>query len=234
MPIFKNDEVEFEYTLTRRARRNVNFRIKSDGEIYISAPRYVSKKDLEAMIAERAEWLLKNQVKVKNKKQNTMQKEIQNGSQIFLHGQKFFIKLSPAKQNSVHFYQNILVLQIKENYLHSQPYIQHYFDQWLKDTTYALSNQLIDKYLLALRQYHLSKPALTIRTMTGRWGTCTPSQGKITINKNLMFSPQPCLEYVVLHELAHLIEANHSKRFYAIIAEVMPDWKERKNLLNSY
>ena len=70
--------------------------------------------------------------------------------------------------------------------------------------------------------------------MTSRWGSCIPSRCKITINKNLIYSPFECLEYVVLHEVAHLIEANHSKNFYAIIEKVMPDWKTRKKLLNNF
>ena len=99
---------------------------------------------------------------------------------------------------------------------------------------YIISDRLVDKYLLALKKYHLKKPKITIRTMTSRWGSCTPAKCKITINKNLIYPPQKCLEYIVLHELAHLIEANHSERFYAIIAEIMPNWKERRKILNEF
>lgn len=234
MPSFEYRGELIEYTLTRNAKRNVNFRIKNDGEICISAPRYVNKAELNAMILERAEWLIKNQAQVKQKKQNVMETDIKNASQIYLNGQKYYIKLSTGTTNSVHFRENILVLQIKEKYRDSQEYINSFFDKWLKETMYDLSDRLMDKYLLTLSKYHLKKPELTIRTMTGRWGSCTPSKGKITINKNLIYPPHRCLEYVVLHELTHLVEANHSKKFYAIIEEVMPDWKERKKILNEF
>lgn len=234
MPSFKYNGNTIEYTLTRNAKRNVNFKVKNTGEICISAPRYVNKRDLENMILERAEWLIKNQSKIQNKKHNEIEKHIHNASQIYLNGQKYYIKLSGGPQNSIHFRDNVLVLQIKEKYRNSQEYIDKYFDQWLKEKMYILTDRLIDEYLLKLEKYHLEKPELAIRTMTGRWGSCTPSKCRIIINKNLIYSPHRCLEYVVLHELAHLVEANHSKKFYAIIEKVMPDWKERKKMLNEF
>lgn len=224
----------FEYTLTRNSKRNVNFRIKPNGDICISIPKNVTKTELEKMILERAEWLIENQRKAKNKKQNMVNTDIKNGSKIYLNGQKYYIKISACETNSIHFRDNILILQIKEKYRNSQEYINTYFDKWLRETMYNLSDKLIDKYLPKLKKYHLKKPELTIRTMTGRWGSCTPAKYKITINKNLINPPHRCLEYVVLHELAHLVEANHSKKFYAIIEEVMPDWKERRKELNEF
>ena len=168
MPNLKYKDTEIEYTLTRNAKRNVNFRIKNNGEVCISAPRYVNKKELEAMILERAEWILKNQSQVMQKKQNTMDSNIFNGSHIFIDGQKYYIKVSTGNSNSVHFRDNIIILQIKEKYRYSQEYLNTYFDKWLKEKMYLLSDQLMDQYLLKLEKYHLSKPELAIRTMTGR------------------------------------------------------------------
>lgn len=234
MPSFKYEGNIIEYTLTRNAKRNVNFRIKNDGEICISAPRYVRKAELDSMILERAEWLLKNQAKIKNKKHNEIKTNIENASQLYLNGKKYYVKIISGEKNSVHFRDNILVLQVKDNYRDSQEYVNTYFDKWLKETMYTLSDNLIDKYLPLLNKYHIKKPELAIRTMTGRWGSCTPAKNKIIINKNLIYPPHKCLEYVVLHELSHLVEANHSKKFYAIIEEIMPDWKDRKKTLNEF
>ena len=234
MPYFKYNEKIIEYTLSRNAKKNVNFRVKSSGEICISAPKYVRKSELDSMILERAEWLVKNQEKVKNKKTNLAPTNIQNASHIYLNGQKYYIKITSGKINSVHFKDNLLILQIKENYKNSQNYINNYLDKWLKEVTYILSNRIIDNFLPLFDKYHINKPELAIRTMTGRWGSCTPSKNKIIINKNLIYPPHKCLEYVVVHELAHLVEANHSKKFYNIIEEMIPDWKTRKKILNDF
>lgn len=233
MPIFvyKNDIIE--YTLSRNAKKNVNFRIKQNGEVCISAPRRVSKIELEKMIYDKAEWIISNQEKVKKKKQN-MIKDIKTGTQIFINGKSYIIKIISGKFNNVFLHDTVVTIQIKEKYINSQEYINAYFEDWLKDLTYRLSTKFMDTYLLELKQFNLKKPELAIRTMTSRWGSCIPSKNKITINKNLIYPPFECMEYVVLHELSHLVEPNHSKAFYNIIENVMPDWKKRKNILNNF
>ncbi len=66
------------------------------------------------------------------------------------------------------------------------------------------------------------------RNMKSRWGSCKPSTGRICINIRLALFPPECLEYVVVHELCHLIERGHGKRFYALMDRCMPDWRERR------
>jgi len=68
--------------------------------------------------------------------------------------------------------------------------------------------------------------------MKSRWGTCR-SSGKITLNLRLIELPEPCIEYIVMHELCHLMHPNHSKAFYSFLSVCMPDWKNRKNLLDN-
>jgi hypothetical protein len=72
---------------------------------------------------------------------------------------------------------------------------------------------------------------LVYRNMTSRWGSCQPATGRICINTRLALYPPECLEYVVVHELCHLIERGHGKKFYALMDAVMPDWQKRRALL---
>ena len=72
-----------------------------------------------------------------------------------------------------------------------------------------------------------------IRTMTSRWGSCTAKTRRIRLNTALAYCPLKCLEYVVVHELAHLRESNHSHRFWAIMADALPDYKERQKKLKT-
>lgn len=229
--IYKNEIIE--YTLTRNSKKNINFSVKPNGEIYISAPKRVSKSELNSLILERAEWLVTTQEKMLNKKSNNLEINIKNGSATLIGGKKYLIKIISGQTNKVYLHEDFISIQIKEKYIDNQEYINSYFENWQKDIIYNLSKNYIDKYLKLLN-LNSKKPALYVRKMTSRWGSCIPSRCKITINKNLIYSPFECLEYVVLHEVAHLIEANHSKNFYAIIEKVMPDWKNRKKLLNNF
>ena len=73
--------------------------------------------------------------------------------------------------------------------------------------------------------------SLAYRNMTSKWGSCQPGTGRVCINIRLALYPPECLEYVVVHELCHLIEANHGPRFWGLMDHVMPDWKERQEKL---
>ena len=72
---------------------------------------------------------------------------------------------------------------------------------------------------------------LAYRNMTSRWGSCQPSTGRICINVRLALYPPRCLEYVVVHELAHLLVHGHGAQFYAVLDRYLPDWRESKKLL---
>lgn len=74
--------------------------------------------------------------------------------------------------------------------------------------------------------------AFSIRRMKTRWGSCTPKTGQIRINTELAKKPPECLEYLIVHEMTHLLEPTHNARFKALLDQFLPDWRRRKELLN--
>ena len=76
-------------------------------------------------------------------------------------------------------------------------------------------------------------PQIRFRRMTSRWGSCIPSKQVVTFNTNLVCAPPECVEYVVLHELVHFLQANHSAAFYAELKQICPDYKVCQNKLRS-
>ena len=77
-------------------------------------------------------------------------------------------------------------------------------------------------------------PEIRVRSMTSRWGSCSPAKGRVTFARQLMEAPFDCVAYVVCHELVHFVHPNHSKAFYACLAHIFPDWKAQRQRLNSY
>ncbi len=93
--------------------------------------------------------------------------------------------------------------------------------------------EIVNSIYPIFEKYKVDFPTLKFKTMKTRWGSCTPQKEIISLNKRLIQMPKPCIEYVVLHEFCHFIHPNHSKQFYALVATLMPDWKERKAVLES-
>ncbi len=77
-------------------------------------------------------------------------------------------------------------------------------------------------------------PEIRVRSMTSRWGSCTPGARRVTFARQLVEAPLTCMEYVVFHELVHFLHPNHSRQFYACLEAFVPDWRERRQALNDY
>lgn len=113
----------------------------------------------------------------------------------------------------------------------------------------ARRKRMMDKYLTARCREEIERlchevypefeklgvawPEIRIRSMVSRWGSCHPAKGVLTFARQLLEVPERCMEYVVVHEFAHFIHPDHSPRFHDFMSEMLPDWKERRRLLNS-
>ncbi|HOO42351.1 MAG TPA: M48 family metallopeptidase [Bacteroidales bacterium] len=83
------------------------------------------------------------------------------------------------------------------------------------------------------KKYGVKPEKWTVRTMNTRWGSCSSATGRITLNLKLFFKPDPCVEYVIVHELCHLIHPDHGKGFYDLLERELPDWKHRRKQLKA-
>lgn len=84
-----------------------------------------------------------------------------------------------------------------------------------------------------VKNHGVEYPELKLRKMKNRWGSCYINEKKIILNEVLIKAPKDCIDYVILHELIHFIYKNHDENFYKMLFLLMPDWKERKNILDS-
>lgn len=111
--------------------------------------------------------------------------------------------------------------------LAEKPKIQCYSEDELKELILKLCETTYPYY----EARGIRRPEIKFRKMVSRWGSCRPQRGILTFNTNLIYAPFECIEYVVLHEFTHFLQANHSSRFYEELAKVCPDWKEKRTKL---
>ena len=101
-----------------------------------------------------------------------------------------------------------------------------------QDFMKKLAQQVHDEFQQA--GYTVPRPILRLRYMTSRWGSCMPFKEAITMNTRLLLGPTKFVHYVMVHEFAHFIEANHSSRFYKVMSDVLPNWQEVKAEMRAY
>jgi hypothetical protein len=105
-------------------------------------------------------------------------------------------------------------------------------ERWYRRRAKSVFSELFAEACRHMQPLGIGQPPLKIRLMRSRWGSCS-SKGNITLNPKLIQVPEPLLRYVILHELCHLIEFNHSPRFWALMDQVMPGWKAHRKALKT-
>ena len=111
-----------------------------------------------------------------------------------------------------------------------QPKIQYYTENEVKE----LILRLCDEVYPYFESKGIKYPVIKFRQMKSKWGSCHTTKGILTFSLNLMYAPEECIRYVVLHEFTHFIKADHSKEFYAELSKVCPEWKTLRKKLNNH
>lgn len=206
------------YTLLTKQVKNINLRIQPSGEIVVSANPFVPQKKIDDFVHEKISWILEHQQKMLEKRTMSLVSE----DQFVLFGRPLKVKTSKGKYNQVHYDKDILYVQLRDGADYAKV-IEQFTTKLCKDVFIDIAGLIHKK----LEDYQLQFPVIKIRKMKTRWGSCIPVKHQITLNQNLIHYPIEFIEYVVLHEFIHFIQPNHSKAFYHLIENYMPDYKAR-------
>ncbi|MBR3888697.1 MAG: M48 family metallopeptidase [Clostridia bacterium] len=223
--------MSIEYVLKRNAKKNINITIKDDGTVVVSAPKRVSIAEINRVIERKKEWIEKAKSKQSQKKIIHTDLDIRDGEKIYFLGELKTIKIIPSKATGIFIENDDICFEVKEKYLNNQDYLNTHFYYALKEKLTLILTEYMNMYLKVM---NLDVNTMKLRNMRSRFGTCMPTKKEILFNTYLIHYPLESIEYVVLHEVSHLIHANHSAKFYNVIAKYMPDWKFRKNKLKEY
>ena len=225
------EEGDIPYLLTRKSVKNVNLRIKPEGEVLVSASNSVPTDFIDAFIEKKQRYIFSVLSRYEEKKKlfQAVPKRHVSGESYDLLGKSLRLKVEANKEENVYTDGVYIFLKVKDkdDFRHKEIMMSKWFKQY---QTTVFEELLQEKYLL-FEKYGVTYPTLKIRNMTSRWGSCQPKKGIITLNSKLIEAPRNCIEYVILHELVHFIHPNHSRQFWDFVAMMMPDWKERKEEL---
>lgn len=211
------------YTLVIKQVKNINMRISTKGEVIVSANPFISLDKIDDFVSSKASWIAKHQKSMEERSHCTVFDE----NQLMLFGNSLKIKYMTGKYNHVSYDDKYLYVQYRTN-SDPQKVIHQFIDKLCKD----VFSDVAMLTCRSLSDYHIAYPQIKVRDMKSRWGSCTPAKQSITLNRKLIHYPLEFIEYVILHEFVHFIQPNHSKAFYHIIENYMPDYKKRMELVS--
>jgi predicted metal-dependent hydrolase len=220
-----------EYQLTRKQVKNINLRVKPDGQVFVSASQNVPVEFIDNFVKEKQEYIIRALDKYEENRKyvSFAPRQYVSGESFDILGKSLRLKVIQGNQESVTTDGVFIFLTVRNK--ENQKRKENLMNNWLKEMQTGTFNQISREIYQIFKKYDVEYPIVKVRYMTSRWGSCQSKRGVITLNSKLIEAPRNCIEYVVLHEFTHFIHPNHSKKFYDFVAMLMPDWKERKREL---
>ncbi len=224
---FRYGDITVPYSMTNNhsLQSRVRIHVLPDGKVQVETPPDKPMSEISQAVHKRARWITQQLHNITTAKKYALPREYVSGETHFYLGKRYQLKLvnSSTRNSSV---------KLKGGQIHI--------------TAQNLSSQsvrsLLNKWYRARAQDYLSKrvnevsprlpwvenePPIKLLKMKTQWGSCSPS-GTIVLNPHLIRAPRECIDYVITHELCHLLEHNHSKRFYTAMDQYFPKWEKVK------
>lgn len=222
-------EFILEYELRRSTRRSIGFMIDDDG-LRVTAPKRISIAEIDEAIRTKQHWILSKLKERRERRAARLQKppvEWIDGAQLPYLGADITLRLLVGGRHRSIYNPNTRELWMTLLPGASEETLKHRVQTWYQQQAKTLFEERLDLYAARLGvQYH----SFGLSSAGTRWGSCTADR-KIRLNWKLIHFSLPLIDYVVAHELSHILEMNHSQQFWDTVGLIYPEYEEAKNLL---
>ncbi|MDR3583836.1 MAG: SprT family zinc-dependent metalloprotease [Desulfosporosinus sp.] len=216
--------------IVRKRMKTCRLKVFPDQTIKLSTPKSAPVEWIRDFLEEKSGWIEAKWDKFSKTTGYAATAEIRNGMSIKLLGEDLIFSVAHCDKNVV--YKEGKIIHVCSKDINNQDYLFALFEKWWRKESLLILSTEMEKLYPIIRKYEVAYPKIVLRKMKTLWGSCSVQRGIVTFNQYLVKAKPACIEYVVLHELVHFIYPNHSKQFYDFLSIHMPDWKERKKILD--
>jgi predicted metal-dependent hydrolase len=213
--------MKLNYQIVYSRRRTLNVSVERDTSVVVRAPEGTSEEKIRRAVEARKLWLFK---KMKHKQKYPLlrqRKEFVSGETITYLGRNYRLEICDQPITGVHFRSHFLMS--RQNQREAAYLFREWYVQRAKERIPARTQYFASAMGVAFNR-------ISISNLRVRWGSCTPG-GNLNFNWRIVKAPSLVIDYVIVHELAHLLEANHTPRFWDIVSVQVPRWAQAKNWL---
>ena len=226
---YGDEVIEFEVNAKLGDSSKISIKVASDCKVQVFTPLDIEHTQLMNAVKKRSRWIYQQLCVFREQTQLITPRQYVSGESHYYLGKQYQLKVIESAKEI----QGVKLLRGKLQVTLRKKEVQKVKDllaQWYrvraKEVFAKRITNVIDQAL-----WVSATPSLRLLNMQTQWGNCSPT-GMLTLNPYLVKAPTQCIDYVILHELCHLAEHNHSERFYYLMSQVMPDWEKRKNYLD--
>ena len=217
--------INYKVTRSKKRRKTISLQIRGESEILVSAPYFTPVKEINRFVEEKQNWINKIIQKQKEDAVKNKAKEYKAGEHFLYLGQSYPLEVffEPFENAGVVFWSNRFYLNAREDI----DLKKYYFISWYKKK----ANEYINQRIVFLnRMLKLRHENIRITSAKSRWGSCS-EDNNLAFSFRLIMAPPDIIDYVIVHELMHIKEKNHSPKFWQRVAAVMPAYKKHRRWL---
>lgn len=226
------DYGEVQVFATEARRKTLSVEVHPTGQVVLRAPQGCSDERIHAVLAKRERWIAEQKAFFQRFEPRTPQRAWVLGESHLHLGKRYKLRMEVAPEEGVCLRGLEMVVSMQHGREAAPEYVEALVLRWRhEEAKDVFARQLA----LCHRHYRFSEfaqPSLRVQLLTKRWGSLS-QQGTMTLHSGLVQAPAACIDYVIYHELCHLVHQNHSTSFFELLAEVCPQWVTRKQLLEA-
>lgn len=221
---------KINYDLSYSSRKTLAIDVHPDLSVVVTAPKDADDSAVKEKMQKRASWIIKQQRFFENYLPTIPPRKYVSGESHRYLGRQYRLRVHKGAEDTVKMARgqiNVYLINPKDK-SHIKPLVAG----WFRQRSEIIFREIFDSVVAKSARHGIEADDFQIRRMKNRWGSCT-KEGRILLNPDLIIAPKMCIEYVIVHELCHLQEHNHSPRFYRLLKKIMPDWEHRRERLNA-
>ena len=213
---------QINYKVDYSERKSMGITVMPDLAVIVRAPVGTSYEKIKEKIRKTAPWIIKQQSFFLSFHPKTPARKFIGGETHLYMGRQYRLKIINCKSESVKLKGQFIEVSTFE-----KSRVKKLLNDWFLQNAKKKLRNIAQPLILNFKKHKIEPDSIVLRDMPTRWGSCTP-KGKIILNPELIKAPRGCIEYVIIHELCHLIHHDHTRKFIDLQTKEMPDWEKWK------
>jgi hypothetical protein len=217
------------FTVQFRKRKTLEIQVKPPGHVHVVAPVGTREETIRQVVEKKGAWIVRKLAGVRERESKKMVHHFVAGELFLFLGRHYMLQLVEApllKKPTVTLAKDQLIIQTP---LSEASILRQALEKWYRQK----GQEIITERVQAYSHYFDVRPAsIKVKEQKKRWGSCT-SRGDLLFNWRIVMAPLSVIDYVVVHEMCHMVHMNHSPQFWDLVAAVLPDYKQRKAWLKT-